>query len=315
MLRVLVTGATGRQGGSTIKALLGKDGIETFALSRNPRCSAAVELEQNGVKVLEGDLANLDSLVAALEISQATHVFLVTDFWGSAKQRPQVEVAQGVNMINAVKASNPNIFVLYTSVCDADKVPHKLQHFHSKARIEAHMAEKLSHWCSLRPTHFLDNFDDPSIKNLLTKGSVKMLNRAGTRVKWIATADIGKAAANILASSATYEGKVIELATCEHTGIELAQALSEASGVICKYRELLPRFLLRLLLPDAYYMTAWLETVGYSADPEYGRGLVGSDAMDAKAFFIAKGKWHDGEPFQGHGVSVKPIRVKRWSCW
>ena len=36
MPRVLVTGATGQQGGATVNALLAKGGFEIFALSRTP---------------------------------------------------------------------------------------------------------------------------------------------------------------------------------------------------------------------------------------------------------------------------------------
>ena len=54
--RVLVTGATGKQGGSTVDALLAKGGFEVFALTRNSSSRAAVALEQKGAKLVVGDV-------------------------------------------------------------------------------------------------------------------------------------------------------------------------------------------------------------------------------------------------------------------
>ena len=55
MPRVLVTGATGQQGGATVAALLAKGGFEIFALSRTPDSPKAKSLAGKGVKVLQGD--------------------------------------------------------------------------------------------------------------------------------------------------------------------------------------------------------------------------------------------------------------------
>ena len=118
-------------------------------------------------------------------------------------------------------------------------------------------------------------------------------------MKYVATADIGKAAANVLAAPTKHMKAVHELATCEHTGPEIAAALSEASGTPCTYRASPPRIVQRFLLPDLYNMVSWFESDGgnYSADPAKGRALVGPTALDPKAWFAAKGQWADGRKF------------------
>ena len=299
MPRVLVTGATGQQGGATVAALLAKGGFEIFALSRTPASPKSKLLADKGVRVLQGDFTEPASLQAALRTSKASLVFLVTDFWAAAKQSFDVEVLHGVNMIDAVAAVDPSIFVLYTSVGDADVVPENVKHFRSKAKVEAHLAATLTRWSVLRPVSFLDNFDAPGQFNPLTEGTASGVTPPGLRMKYIATADIGKAAANVLAAPTKHMKAVHELATCEHTGPEIAAALSEASGTPCTYRPSPPRIVQRFLLPDLYNMVCWFESEGgnYSADPAKGRALVGPTALGPKEWFAAKGQWADGRKF------------------
>mmetsp|Transcript_1799 Transcript_1799/g.5440 ORF Transcript_1799/g.5440 Transcript_1799/m.5440 type:complete len:331 (-) Transcript_1799:232-1224(-) len=293
---VLVTGATGKQGGATVDALLAKGGFEIYALSRKANSPA---LEEKGVKMLTGDLNDQASLEAALRTSKATQVFLVTDFWIACKCMEDTEVLHGTNMINAVKAVDPAIFLVYTSVGDADKTGPAVRHFVAKARVEKHLAATLKAWAVLRPCSFLDNLDDPANFNPLTKGKVKFLLPADVPMKFVATTDIGKAAANVLATPANHEGKVLELATCMHTGSELANALTAASGTPCVYGVSLPRFVVKLMVPDLHAMMDYWEgrEGGYTADVSAGRALVGPDAMDATAWFAHKGKWRSGQKF------------------
>ena len=62
---VLVTGATGQQGGATARALL-RAGTEVRALVRDPASDRARELAAAGATLVEGDLEDRSSLVAAL---------------------------------------------------------------------------------------------------------------------------------------------------------------------------------------------------------------------------------------------------------
>ena len=50
MPRVLVTGATGQQGGATVNALLAKGGFEIFALSRTPDSPKAKSLADHALR-------------------------------------------------------------------------------------------------------------------------------------------------------------------------------------------------------------------------------------------------------------------------
>src|SRR6516164_7700886 len=61
---VLVTGATGRQGGAVIRHMLAK-GWKLRALTRNLNSAAAQDLASRGIEVVQGDLEDPASLARA----------------------------------------------------------------------------------------------------------------------------------------------------------------------------------------------------------------------------------------------------------
>jgi len=192
---------------------------------------------------------------------------------------------------------DPSIFLVFSSVGDADKTGPDVQHFVAKARIEKHLAENLTKWSVIRPVCFLENLDDAANFNPLTKGVVRMVIPAAMSMKYVSTIDIGKAVANIMAKPSLGKGQIIELATCEYDGEGLAAALTEASGTPCTYGIALPKIVARLVAPDLYAMIVWFETTNYSADVAKGKALVGPTALDAKAWFECKGQWANGVKF------------------
>ena len=90
---VLVTGATGRQGGAVIRHMLPK-GWRLRALTRNPASDTAKELALQGVEVAQGDLEDSRSLE---RVCRGVYgVYSVQDFWSvgaeardSARQEPR----------------------------------------------------------------------------------------------------------------------------------------------------------------------------------------------------------------------------------
>src|SRR6266436_2221828 len=61
---VLVTGATGKQGGAVVEALLTR-GHQVRALTRNAASPAANRLREQGVEIAVGDFTDPDALVRA----------------------------------------------------------------------------------------------------------------------------------------------------------------------------------------------------------------------------------------------------------
>jgi uncharacterized protein YbjT (DUF2867 family) len=106
--RILVTGATGAQGGSVARHLLARGRFAVRALTRDPRSEAAQELRAAGAEVVRGDLGDRDSLVAAM--LDCHGVFGLTNFWEHFER----EREHGENLIEGVAASGVRHFVMST---------------------------------------------------------------------------------------------------------------------------------------------------------------------------------------------------------
>jgi len=107
---VLVTGATGNQGGAVAEHLLASDvEFEVYGLTRDATGDRARELEGRGVEMVEGDLNDLETLRPA--VSGVDAVFAVTNFWTEGYDR---QVRQGKNIAEAAKAEGVSQFVAAT---------------------------------------------------------------------------------------------------------------------------------------------------------------------------------------------------------
>src|SRR5579864_8623927 len=92
---VLVTGATGHQGGATLRHLRER-GFPVRALTRNPDDPKARSLFGHGTEVVRGDFDDEASLTRALDGVYA--VFSVQNWRASDVES---EIRQGINLANA----------------------------------------------------------------------------------------------------------------------------------------------------------------------------------------------------------------------
>lgn len=166
---ILITGATGKQGGAVVDALLASSDAKSFellAVTRNPESGSAKKLEERGVKLVKGDLNDVSSIFA--EAAKATSdpiwgVFSVQNPMGSKGGLSEEE--QGKALVDAALEHGVKMFV-YTSVDrGGDKsfdTPTPIPHFISKHNIEHYLVDKAGakgekmQWTILRPTAFLD---------------------------------------------------------------------------------------------------------------------------------------------------------------
>jgi uncharacterized protein YbjT (DUF2867 family) len=102
---ILVTGATGAQGGSVARALLSSKRYHVRCLTRNIHSHHALALRLAGAEIVAGDLDDRDSLLAAMK--DCYGVFGVTNFWEHFER----EFRQGQNLIDAVAASRISHFI------------------------------------------------------------------------------------------------------------------------------------------------------------------------------------------------------------
>lgn len=78
---IVVTGATGNQGGSVVNTFLGLPGWKVRAITRNPDSAKAQALKTAGAEVVQADLGNTDTSALQKALDGAHAIFLNTDFW------------------------------------------------------------------------------------------------------------------------------------------------------------------------------------------------------------------------------------------
>src|SRR3954462_11907240 len=145
---ILVTGATGHQGGAVL-AHLGERGFSCRALTRDPAKPEARTALRPGVEVAKGDMEDPASLVRAMDGVHGVYG-VQTPFESGVEG----ETRQGANLIDAAKRSRISHFV-YSSVASADQrtgVPH----FDSKFQIEERLRGTGMHFTIVRPVFFME---------------------------------------------------------------------------------------------------------------------------------------------------------------
>ncbi len=114
---VLVTGATGKQGGAVLRTLLAS-GIPVRALVRDPGSERAAALGDLGAILVRGDLEDVSTLAAALDGARAVFSVQAPDM---ADLMGDSEVRQGRNLVEAARTAGIEHFV-HTSVPGAGTI-------------------------------------------------------------------------------------------------------------------------------------------------------------------------------------------------
>ncbi|RMZ83058.1 hypothetical protein DV738_g1338, partial [Chaetothyriales sp. CBS 135597] len=162
-----VFGATGNQGGSVIKTVLGNPQLsKTYrirAITRNPSKPQAVALKEQGVEVVTADLNDENSVFKAIEGSNV--VFGHTNFW--EKVSKSLEVNQGKTIVNASQAAKVDRLI-WSSLINVTKVTGgritTAAHFDGKAEVEEYARSTGIPASYLLPAVFMPEILDNSFK-------------------------------------------------------------------------------------------------------------------------------------------------------
>ncbi|GAA2080743.1 NmrA/HSCARG family protein [Streptomyces albiaxialis] len=231
---VLVTGATGQQGGATARHLLAA-GWHVRALVRDPAAPAARALEAAGAELARGDMGDRPSLDRALR--GAYGAFSVQPTTGTPGVPPDFtaddEVRLGTRVAEAAAEAGVRHLV-YASVGGAERDP-GIRRWETKWRIERRIAALGLPATVLRPVRFMENQADPR-HGVGRDGVLSGVFEPGTPVQLIAADDIGAFAALALADPDHYVGRALELAGDELTMPRVAAAIGEATGRDVRYR-------------------------------------------------------------------------------
>jgi uncharacterized protein YbjT (DUF2867 family) len=255
---ILVIGATGRQGGATVRALR-KVGAGVRALVRDPNEPLARGLAKSGVALVKGDMDDVDSLVAAM--AGVRGVFSVQNWWLTGATR---EVRQGKNVADAAKrAAVPHL--LYSSVGGADRDA-EITHWRTKWQIELYIRELGLPATILRPVSFMETYYIPDVEKGILQGRLLDPIRPDKPYQLIATDDIGEWAALALTQPQRFLGNALEIAGDELTNPQIAATFERVLGRPVKFRRL-PLFVTRVVLGREFHqMFKWFNEQGYRAD-------------------------------------------------
>src|SRR6516225_6616635 len=247
---ILVTGATGQQGGAVARALLSR-GHRVKALTRKPDSDAARQLMSAGADLVTGDLGNAASVLKSA--SDVGTMFLMGNSYEAGAEE---ETRQGFIAAEAAKAAGVG-HLIYSSVADANKKT-GIPHFESKYLVEKHVAGLGIPFTISAPAAFMENFVAPWSIGALSQGTHAFAMPANRVLQIIASADIGAFVAALVERRDQVFGKRFDIAGDELSGEARAKILSRAIGRPITYEEI-PVAAARQQSEDAALMFEWFD--------------------------------------------------------
>jgi len=256
--KILVTGATGQQGGALARLLLKKK-HEVYALIRSTKSESpkAQNLRNQGAKLVEGDLDKPDSLEQA--VNGIDSVYLMGTFIEGGTEG---EIRRGKMMVDIAKEKKIE-HIVYSSVVNADKNT-GIPHFESKYKVEQHIKNSGIPYTIIGPTFFMDNLLSYSLAGL-QQGQVALPLSPSRILQQSAVENIAEFSALALERRNSFIGKRIDIASDEITGEQAAKVLSNELGRKIRYEQV-PMEQIRQASEDLAVMYEWFERIGTGVD-------------------------------------------------
>jgi uncharacterized protein YbjT (DUF2867 family) len=253
---ILITGATGQQGGSAMRILREK-GYPVRALTRHPDQPKAHSLVGPGTEIVRGDLTDAVSVMRAMD-----GVYGVYAVQTPMENGVESEVTQGINLVEAAKRSRVSHFV-YSSVGSADRKT-GIPHFDSKAAIEERVRSSGLRHTILRPVFFMENW--LHMRDTIEQGTLALPLDPETRLQMISVRDIGVFVAMAFEHPGRWQGRAVDLAGDELSMTQLAESLGRLAGRAVSYAQIPWDRFEETAGREMTLMYRWFQDVGYSAD-------------------------------------------------
>ena len=257
-LSVLVSGATGQQGGALARVLLEK-GHRVRAFVRRPDSPEAESLERLGAELVEGDFEEPSTIERAARGMDALFV-VATPFEAGM----EAETRHGIAAADAAKTAGVSHLV-YSSVANADKDT-GIPHFDSKRKVEVHIESLGVPYTIVAPVYFMDNLLAPWTLPQLKEGRLPVALPSSRPLQQVALSDIAAFTEVVLENHEEFEGRRVDIASDELAGEEAAEVLTRVTGREIEYVELPLEQVRQAMGEDGARMFEWFDQVGYSAD-------------------------------------------------
>ncbi len=257
---ILITGATGQQGGAIAKELLAR-GHKIVAMTRHPEGEKAEALRKAGATVVRGNFDDEESLRRCLKGMWGT--FAMQNTWEAGVER---EEEQGKRFARVAKEAGVQ-FYFYTSVGSAHRST-GIPHFENKFRIEQTIRElNLPSFTIIRAAFFMENFLSPWFKPGIDQGKLMVALKPETSLQMIAVEDVGKYGLWVFENHEKLNGRAFDISGDSLTMPEVAKVVSSVSGKPVVF-DPPPIEAVRQASADYAMMLEWFDRVGYNADIE-----------------------------------------------
>jgi uncharacterized protein YbjT (DUF2867 family) len=225
---VLVTGATGKQGGAVARRLLA-EGRPVRVLVRNEATASAAALAAAGAELAQGDFDDPASLPPALKDVAAVFAMPPTAI-SPAGPDTELEVTRGLALIDATAAAGVEQ-VVFSTVASGSA---------AKIRIERHLFDTIALPTVLRPVRFMTNYIGAGVLGVdgISGGVHRHLFPPHEPMQVVALEDIADLTALALAAPERFAGRTLELAGDQPTPVGAAAAISEATGIPVRYEQI-----------------------------------------------------------------------------
>jgi len=231
---ILITGATGNQGGATARRLLA-GGWPVRALVRDQSAPAAAALAAAGAQIVCGDFDDPASLAHALD--GVTAVFGIPPMaFGPDGPDTDLEVGRARALIDA--AADAGIEqIVFSTIASTSGGSFGAQ---GKTLIEQYLRDHIALPTVLRPVRFVSNYIGAGMFGVdgIAGGLHRHLFPPHEPMQIIALEDIAEFAALAFADPDRFAGRTLELAGDEPTPVQAAAAISEATGIPIRYEQL-----------------------------------------------------------------------------
>lgn len=227
---ILVSGATGTQGGAVARELVSR-GYRVRGLTRNPNSESARALAALGVDMVRGDFDDPASLDRALE--GVDGAFSMQQWRGVGVDG---EIRQGRAFADAAKRAGVGHFV-YTSVLYA-RLDSGVPQFESKREIEDYIRDLGISYSIIRPASFMSNLE--ADREAALSGIFRSPFPPEKARLHISPQDIGRFAAEAFDDPESWNGREIDIAGDRISYGDIATAMSRVIGSTVRYEPLSP---------------------------------------------------------------------------
>ncbi|KUJ14426.1 NAD(P)-binding protein [Mollisia scopiformis] len=275
---ILICGATGTQGSSTVKALLASPRLPSdakiLALTRSPsspKAQALAALDPR-VQLLAGEPTVPEAIFAAAP-AHIDAVYNVT-----VHGPPGYEESQTQPLFDACVAHNVSHFVFASadrggevlSETNPSPAPHIAAKFRIEKYIKANAQGTNTAWTFLRPVTFFENMSN----DFNGKSFAAMWHNVGKKpVQMVATSDIGFFVATVILAPDEWAGKALGIAGDELNYDQGRKIFKETMGFEMPHALNIMGTLAKKFMGDIGAMFQWFEKEGFNVDIEKARRI------------------------------------------